>query len=190
MARGCPGRAHPPLKLVAIAIRLEPSSSSLLAVGAGSKCPGAAPAARTLVRVRCCLSCRSPLRSWDKLRVCLFLQTNPRCNVRREDCGPRREGAAAHTGQAGRVVKEVAAAAAPSPTRLAVRQLTITSGRVARDPRRVHRWKGACPHASHHHPPRCPSRRHCRGYAARGRVRRSVGHLDLDRSLNPELNPA
>jgi hypothetical protein len=46
----------------------------------------------------------SSLRDLDKVRVCLFLQSKARCMVRREDCGPRREGATAPTGRAGRVV--------------------------------------------------------------------------------------
>ncbi len=52
-----------------------------------------------------------------------YLSSKPRCNVRREDCGPRREGATAPIpipipipipGQ-GASSQEVAMAAAPSP---------------------------------------------------------------------------
>jgi hypothetical protein len=39
----------------------------------------------------------------DKLHVRLFLDGRARCSVLRQDCGPRREGAAAPTGRAGRV---------------------------------------------------------------------------------------
>jgi len=55
------------------------------------------------------------VRRWSKLRVWLFLDGKARCSVPREDCGPRREGAAAPPVGQGASSQEVAAAAAPSP---------------------------------------------------------------------------
>jgi hypothetical protein len=55
------------------------------------------------------------VRRWSKLRVWFFLDGKARCSVPREDCGPRREGAAAPPVGQGASSQEVAAAAAPSP---------------------------------------------------------------------------
>ena len=93
----------------------------------------------------CCQSLASSRssESRDKLPVCLFLHGKTRCSVPSEDCGPRREGAAAPTGRAGRVVQEVAAAAAPSPGRL--HASPPRPRRLARHPRRVARWRETSP---------------------------------------------
>ena len=65
--------------------------------------PPAQTRSRPHERRSCCLG-RLRCPALDKLLISLFLDTKPRCMVQREDCGPRGEGAAAHTGQAGRAV--------------------------------------------------------------------------------------
>jgi hypothetical protein len=82
---------------------------------------------------------------WDKPAVCLFLHGNPRCNVPREDCGPRREGAAAPPVGQGASSQEVAAAAAPSP--VAGRTPARRAQHVAWHATLAawHRWRGGSP---------------------------------------------
>jgi hypothetical protein len=113
----------------------------------------------------------SSLRDLDKVRVCLFLQSKARCMVRREDCGPRREGAAAPTPVRQGASSRRSLQLRPRPRSWPQASSPFTSRRVARDPRRVPPLEAERPHASHCQSPLCQVRRR----SARGWVRQPLG---------------